>query len=64
MIDKQLMQKRFSERATTYDQFANVQKKMAHELIKRIVHPPKTILEIGCGTGYLTKLLHDAYPQA
>lgn len=37
---------------------------MAHELIKRIDHPPKTILEIGCGTGYLTKLLHDAYPQA
>ncbi|WP_035019827.1 malonyl-ACP O-methyltransferase BioC [Anoxybacillus flavithermus] len=64
MIDKQLMQKRFSERATTYDQFANVQKKMAHELIKRIDHPPKTILEVGCGTGYLTKLLHDAYPQA
>ncbi|MCX8001194.1 MAG: malonyl-ACP O-methyltransferase BioC [Anoxybacillus mongoliensis] len=64
MIDKQLMQKRFSERAKTYDQFANVQKKMAHELMSRICRPPKTILEIGCGTGYLTKLLHDAYPYA
>ncbi|MBB5355866.1 malonyl-CoA O-methyltransferase [Anoxybacillus mongoliensis] len=64
MIDKQLMQKRFSERAKTYDQFANVQKKMAHKLMTHIARPPKTILEIGCGTGYLTKLLHDAYPQA
>ncbi|MCL6586559.1 MAG: methyltransferase, partial [Anoxybacillus sp.] len=64
MIDKQLMQKRFSERANTYDQFANVQKKMAHELMARISRPPKTILEIGCGTGYLTKLLYDAYPHA
>ncbi|WP_297988774.1 malonyl-ACP O-methyltransferase BioC [Anoxybacillus sp.] len=64
MIDKQLMQKRFSERAKTYDQFANVQKKMAHELIARIARPPKTILEIGCGTGYLTQLLHNAYPHA
>ncbi|MBB6175608.1 malonyl-CoA O-methyltransferase [Anoxybacillus tengchongensis] len=64
MIDKQLMQKRFSERAKTYDQFANVQKKMAHKLMMHIARPPKTILEIGCGTGYLTKLLHDAYPHA
>lgn len=64
MIDKQLVQKRFSERASTYDQFASVQKTMADELMHRIAVPPKTILEIGCGTGHLTEKLRRAFPAA
>lgn len=64
MIDKQLVQKRFSERAKTYDQFANVQKKMADALMSRIAIRPSAILEIGCGTGYLTEKLRRAFPHA
>lgn len=64
MIDKQLVQKRFSERAKTYDQFASVQKTMAAELMRCIAVQPATILEIGCGTGYLTEKLRQAFPKA
>ncbi|RBW68319.1 malonyl-ACP O-methyltransferase BioC [Bacillus taeanensis] len=68
MIDKKLLEKRFSEHAKTYDKYANVQKKMAEQLIdtlpKNIREKEITILEIGCGTGYLTRLLGDVFPKA
>src|SRR5688500_7035775 len=60
MIDKRLLSKRFSEHAKTYDAYANVQKNMAKQLVDLL--PQKNtnhkinILEIGCGTGYLTRL--------
>jgi len=58
-IDKKLVQKRFSRAAGTYDGEAVVQKNMADQLMKVIeevlTHEQVTnILEIGCGTGYLT----------
>ncbi|GMB07937.1 malonyl-ACP O-methyltransferase BioC [Thermolongibacillus altinsuensis] len=64
MIDKQLLQKRFSTNAQTYDQFANVQKKMANALFGQITIRPERILEIGCGTGYLTEKLRRHFPHA
>ncbi|MES0856239.1 malonyl-ACP O-methyltransferase BioC [Geobacillus sp. G4] len=64
MIDKQLMRKRFSERAKTYDQFANVQKTMADLLAVHIGIRPHNILEVGCGTGYLTEKLCRMFPHA
>jgi malonyl-CoA O-methyltransferase len=64
MIDKQLLQKRFSMNAQTYDQFANVQKKMANALFDQIAIRPERILEIGCGTGYLTEKLRRHFPHA
>ncbi|MDE3839175.1 malonyl-[acyl-carrier protein] O-methyltransferase BioC [Bacillus methanolicus] len=69
MIDKQLLQKRFSANAKTYDQFANVQKKMADRLLKQLVmkrndSSPLHILEIGCGTGYLTAKLSRHFKNA
>lgn len=50
-----------------YDRHAAVQKKMAHELVYHIARtdgaaPTRSMLEIGCGTGYLTKLMLDRYP--
>ncbi|MGW8427402.1 malonyl-ACP O-methyltransferase BioC [Peribacillus simplex] len=68
MIDKRLLSKRFSEHAKTYDAYANVQKNMAKQLVDLL---PKintnhviNILEIGCGTGYLTRLLVKTFPNA
>jgi malonyl-CoA O-methyltransferase len=69
MIDKQLLQKRFSDHAKTYDQFANVQKKMGTQLLKLLDRKESDsssidILEIGCGTGFLTRKLSQQFPKA
>lgn len=64
MINKTLLQKRFSENAPTYDQYARVQKKMARVLTNAIQSKPQRILEIGCGTGYMTEQLCRLFPQA
>ncbi|MDX8366136.1 malonyl-ACP O-methyltransferase BioC [Cytobacillus sp. IB215665] len=68
MIDKKLLKKRFSQRAETYDNYAIVQKKMAQKLINKLssfTHGDSlNILEIGCGTGYLTNLIFTNFPHA
>jgi len=64
LINKTLLQKRFSENAPTYDQFAQVQKKMAQMLTDSIETSPQRILEIGCGTGYMTERLCRLFPHA
>jgi malonyl-CoA O-methyltransferase len=70
MINKQLLRKHFSRNAVNYDKYAAVQKKMAHELVD-FIKPKRSkfsknirILDIGCGTGYLTKQLTDLFPLA
>lgn len=69
MINKALLQKRFNAAAVSYDQYANVQQKMADRLLEYIkkhysaadhIH----ILELGCGTGYVTERLVTAFPNA
>jgi len=66
-INKAQVQKNFSQNAMTYDQYAVVQKEMARELLVKIKNTGKcfrNILEIGCGTGFLTELLAKEYPLA
>ncbi|OLN34047.1 malonyl-ACP O-methyltransferase BioC [Desulfosporosinus metallidurans] len=66
-INKAQVQKNFGRNAVTYDQYAVVQKEMARELllkIKRNGRCFRNILEIGCGTGFLTELLAKEYPLA
>lgn len=65
MIDKDKVKRRFSKNAKTYDKFANVQKLMGRKLIELIDGKTYTnILEIGSGTGYVTELLKNKYPDA
>ncbi|MBY0597421.1 malonyl-ACP O-methyltransferase BioC [Bacillus bingmayongensis] len=69
MINKTLLQKRFNGAAVSYDQYASVQKKMAQQLLsimKKHYHKMSSIriLELGCGTGYLTEQLAVAFPNA
>lgn len=68
-IDKRLVRKHFDRRAAEYDEYARVQAVMANHLIGNLSEwegepVPKRILEIGCGTGNLTKRLAARYPEA
>jgi len=70
MIDKQQVKFHFSKNASNYNQYANVQRIMKDTLIKFMLQNNKStikiknILEIGCGTGYLTHALTEIFPNA
>lgn len=59
---------RFSAAAQCYEQAASIQKQAAIEFDAWLAHQgagiPTGIAEIGCGTGFLTRLLHARYPGA
>ena len=65
--EKRGVRRNFAKGAVSYDRHAAVQRHMADELLARTAAAAagaSRILEIGCGTGYLTALLHCANPQA
>jgi malonyl-CoA O-methyltransferase len=70
MIDKQQVKFHFSKNASNYNQYAHVQRKMKDVLIEFAMQNTKdalkinNILEIGCGTGYLTHTLTELFPSA
>ena len=66
MVDKQLVRKRFLKHQDTYHKNAIVQLKVADRLAA-LIHSnkpisSKSILEIGAGTGFLTKHLNTLKP--
>jgi malonyl-CoA O-methyltransferase len=64
---KQSIRRNFARRAGSYDRHAGVQRLMARGLMERMqegLPQARRILEIGCGTGYLTHLLRRVNPQA
>lgn len=66
MINKQQVMRRFGRMSASYDEYARIQKDMAASLLALIKNNSKLIriLEIGCGTGYFTRLLSNQYPHA
>ena len=64
--NKSNMSSRFSASAETYDSHAHIQKTVASLLMKVLPtsSTPSPILEIGCGTGHMTRLLFRKYPHA
>ncbi len=58
-----LIARRFGARAGDYDAHAGLQRRVASRLAASL--PPRqapAVLEVGCGTGFLTGHLLDAYP--
>lgn len=61
-MNKDLIQKRFAKNLDTYNDNAKIQKRMAERLLSFL--PKKdfsSILEIGCGTGFLTELINKEF---
>lgn len=59
IIDKTTVQNRFGRSATTYHQAAHIQRELAARLAvaTQSFKPLKNILEVGCGTGFLTRAM-------
>lgn len=58
----------FSKAATAYEQRALLQRRLAFQLLDRLPtaanESVRTVLDLGCGTGYCLPVLQQAYPQA
>jgi len=68
MLDKNEISQNFSRSAPDYEKHALLQKQLADELLRDLsTHQPinpTTILDLGCGTGYLTRQLAELFPKA
>lgn len=61
-MNKDLIKKRFAKNLDTYNDNAKIQKKMAERLLSFLARKDfDDILEIGCGTGFLTQLVNDNF---
>lgn len=64
VLDKRWVNRSFAAAAKQYDQFAELQRQVGSQLIERF--PPSAIqgLDLGAGTGFLTKQLALSQPDA
>lgn len=61
-MNKNLIKERFSKNLKTYEENAKIQKRMAERFTALIQNKtPKKILEIGCGTGFLTQIINAKF---
>ena len=59
-MNKDLIRERFAKNLESYDENAKIQKRMAERLVDLVENKnPKKILEIGCGTGFVTRLINE-----
>jgi len=66
-LDKKLMTRSFGQAASHYDDVAHLQREIATDLLDRldfIKLTPQTILDVGTGTGNVSRTLQQKYPKA
>ena len=63
MIYKTKLRQHFNQAVFQYDKFANVQTYLAEKTFQNIKHSPNSILELGSGTGILTKKIWRLKPK-
>ena len=66
-LDKQRVRQAFDRAATDYDRVAVLQREVGNRLLERLEYmrlQPQTIVDIGAGTGHLSKALAQRYKQA
>ncbi len=58
-MDKNDIRRSFSKASVSYDEFANLQRKVGLNLLEMLGNqiPTGVVLDLGCGTGFLTKEL-------
>jgi malonyl-CoA O-methyltransferase len=58
----------FNEAAERYDKSASPQRQIAHNLVvwaaEQILRAPQNMLDLGCGTGFVTEAVHQQWPKA
>lgn len=67
MIDRLAVRRHFNRAAASYDAAAVIQREVAVRLAERLPLmklTPQRVLDMGCGTGFLSQHLRAAYPQA
>jgi malonyl-CoA O-methyltransferase len=66
-LPKQAIADSFSKAADSYDEFAFLQQEIASRTFERLAYmrvDPKTILDVGCGTGACSRELRDTFKKA
>lgn len=63
---KEVVQRKFAQHVDEYDHYAFLQKEVAEMLAAELpaLEGTADILEVGCGTGYLTQEIFEKYPNA
>jgi malonyl-CoA O-methyltransferase len=66
--EKQQRVNRFNRASLIYDDYAESYRKVACRLLMQLDRhggpPPRRILDVGCGTGHMTQLILEAFPEA
>jgi malonyl-CoA O-methyltransferase len=60
------IQQRFSESAKRYDLLTSLHREIADKLFEQVINGPmpSALLDVGCGTGYLTVKLKEHFPNS
>lgn len=62
-MDKERLRQSFSRSSKCYDQYADVQLEMMCQLLTQITELKGRVLDVGCGTGLMARLIVEKFPD-